>query len=63
MIECKLMEEPEEVIEETAIQHESATSKKNVQVGKTMLDAEKMAIELLAKRLERSILLINYFDY
>lgn len=50
MIECKLMEEPEEVIEETAIQHESATSKKNVQVGKTMLDAEKMAIELLAKR-------------
>ncbi|XP_058008239.1 uncharacterized protein LOC110673845 [Hevea brasiliensis] len=50
LIHCELMEEPKEVIMETAIEHESVTSKMNVQAGKTMLDAEKMAIEILATR-------------
>ncbi|KDP32616.1 hypothetical protein JCGZ_13166 [Jatropha curcas] len=42
------MEEPRD--EESGIQNSRDSTKKNAQAGKTMLDAEKMAIGFLAKR-------------
>ncbi|XP_012078480.1 uncharacterized protein LOC105639134 isoform X2 [Jatropha curcas] len=48
MIQTELMEEPRD--EESGIQNSRDSTKKNAQAGKTMLDAEKMAIGFLAKR-------------
>ncbi|EEF30209.1 hypothetical protein RCOM_0104450 [Ricinus communis] len=49
VIQHKFMEEPEDSSEKL-IQHERLICKKNAQSGRTMLDAEKMAIEFLATR-------------
>ncbi|XP_048235644.1 uncharacterized protein LOC8271843 isoform X2 [Ricinus communis] len=59
VIQHKFMEEPEDSSEKL-IQHERLICKKNAQSGRTMLDAEKMAIEFLATR---STFIFSYYPW
>lgn len=48
----ELMEEPGQVFKEIGIRKEKDILKQEMQVRKTMQDAEKLAVDLLATRLE-----------
>ncbi|XP_065861605.1 uncharacterized protein [Euphorbia lathyris] len=50
LIKCEPVEEPNKVAEDAGIQHERPVFNKKGQEDKTMLDAQRMALEFLAKR-------------
>lgn len=60
MLDEEYMEESSEVIEEVVIRNEECREQVLLAPGKTKFDAEKLAIELLASRLDSLLLVICF---